>query len=111
MSVLDEHSGEIGRTVVYGASDDLIEIEGSLREEFYATSEVHDEGDLLAFSTGVVLRVRYDTDGIWRITPLMGRERCEHVIAPTDDEDHYSDRVYLAEPPKWVVHGTEWAKS
>lgn len=96
------------RTYVYGASDDLIEIEGELREEFYLQND--DEGDLLAFSTGVVLRVRYDDDGIWRVTPLAGSSRLEHVIAPTDDEDNYSDIVYLNETPEWVVHGINWVK-
>lgn len=98
-------------TRVYGASDDLIEIEGALREEFCATNEVHDEGDLLAFSTGVVLRVRYDSDGVWRLAPLVGASEVTVVPAPANDEDNYSDRVLLHEPPTWVVHGTEWAKA
>jgi len=38
---------------VYGASDDLIEIKGDIREEF---SRYDSEGDYLAFSDGTVLK-------------------------------------------------------
>lgn len=53
---------------VNGASDDLIEIGGAIREEF--TLQDDEGGDLLAFSNGVVLRIRYTDDGVWRIEPL-----------------------------------------
>jgi hypothetical protein len=98
------------QTVVYGASDDLIEIEGSIREEFYATEKVHDDGDLLAFSNGVVLRVRYDTDGVWRLSLVAGTG-VKIEQAPANDEDgNYSDTATL-EPVGWVVHGHEWARA
>lgn len=97
-------------TSVYGASDDLIEVEGGIREEFYLSSD-DDDGDILAFSTGVVLRIRYSRDGVWRISPLAGASRVEIRLAPADDEDNYSDVAVLLETPAWVVHGTGWAKS
>lgn len=93
---------------VYGASDDLIEIEGGIREEFnppYAD----DDGSLLGFSNGVLLRVVYDPDGFWRIRALAGGDQV--AITPgTDVEDDYSDRARILTPVTWVVHGTAWAK-
>ncbi len=91
---------------VYGASDDLIEVEGDIREEFPATGE----DDLLALSNGVVLHVTYTDHGIWRIAPLAGGSRVTIDFAPTDDEDNYTDRATITERVSWVVHGTGWAQ-
>ena len=90
-------------TIVYGASDDLIEIDGDISEEFSSYDEDGD-GALLAFSTGTVLRVKYDKNGVWRITPVVGPP-CTIVQAPEDDEDNYSDRATI-EGATWVVLGT-----
>jgi hypothetical protein len=54
---------------IYGASDDLIEVEGSIEEEFNVDS---DRPHHLAFPEGSVLKVVYDEDGIWRITRENG---------------------------------------
>jgi len=51
---------------VYGASDDLVVIEGDINEEFSFYSE-EEQSRFLAFSDGTLLTVRYDSDGIWRI--------------------------------------------
>ena len=50
---------------IYGASDDLIELEGAIRDEISPCNE--DEPTRLAFSDGTVLSVAYDADGCWRI--------------------------------------------
>lgn len=91
-------------TVVYGASDDLVEVEGPIREEFYAPSG---DGLVLAFSTGVVLRVAFSPDGFWRIAPLAGGDKVT-IVQATDVEDDYSDRATLHDEPTWVVSGAEW---
>lgn len=101
-----ENATVAAMTVVYGYSDDLIEIEGPLTEELSARD--HEDGDILAFSTGVVLRVRYDNDGVWRITPLSGADQVTIEQAPADDDDNYSDRATLAKTPAWVLRGTDW---
>ncbi|MGH7486840.1 MAG: hypothetical protein ACREMY_14750 [bacterium] len=88
---------------VYGASDDLIEVDGDISEEFYAIDS--DEGDLLAFSDGTVLKIAYSTSGVWRITPVVTIGHVSITQAPEDDEDNYSDRATLTGPVKWVVHG------
>lgn len=98
---------------VYGASDDLIEIEGDVDEEFYAIEFGHEnesEGGFLAFSDGTILRIVYD--GIWRITPIAkGSSDIKVDLAMEDDEDNYSDRATLSGKIKWVVLGSQKAHS
>jgi len=98
---------------VYGASDDLIEIEGDIREEFTAKRfgpNANHEGGLLAFSDGTVLEVLYAIEGVWRIRKLAsGRAAYSNDEDPGDDEARYSDRVTLigdAEDLRWCVFGT-----
>lgn len=96
---------------IYGASDDLIEIEGDISEEF----PYYDGGaNLLAFSDGTVLRAKYDSDGIWRFTSLFdGKARLVRIVQTYDDPDEgYSDQVYLYDeeletPIQWVVQGID----
>jgi hypothetical protein len=98
---------------VYGASDDLIEVEGDITEEFnhYETAE-DGEGCLLAFSDGTVLRIRYTKAGIWRITPVTnGTAGLAIDVAPEDDEDKYTDRATLTGEVRWVVLGVGCAQA
>jgi hypothetical protein len=85
---------------ISGASDDLIEIEGDIREEFYLQDD--DEGDLLAFSDGTVLRIAYS--GPWRITPVV-RGSAELTIQQVDEDDEGTDTATLSGEVRWVVHG------
>lgn len=91
---------------VYGASDDLIEVEGDISEEFGA----HHDSNYVAFSNGVVLRVAYDRDGFWRIAPVAGGSRVTIEFAD-DEETNYSDRATITEDVAWAVHGIEFAKA
>lgn len=95
-------------TTVYGASDDLIELEGDIYEEFYVLGE--EEENYLAFSNGTVLRVDYDKDGVWRIRPMTNLAAVTIDMAPADDESNYSDRATLHEPATWVVHGRAFVR-
>jgi len=95
---------------IYGASDDLIEIEGDIREEFYLKSD--EDGDFLAFSDGTILHIQYTNEGLWRITPIFkgkAKYKKEYEAVSGDDEE-YSDIVVLEEDIKWILHGSEWAK-
>jgi hypothetical protein len=93
---------------VYGASDDTIEVDGDICEEF--TYHDDDKGDLLAFSDGTLLRIRFDNAGVWRITPVIrGSATTTIEQAPEDDEVNYSDRATVSYAV-WVVHGIGWAK-
>lgn len=96
---------------IYGASDDLIEIEGGIREEF---SYVGDgDADLLAFSDGTILRVAYTAAGVWRISPVVrGTSELSIEQATEDDDPNYSDRATLSGAVvSWVVQGVAFAKA
>lgn len=97
----------MSEVMIYGASDDLIEVEGALVAEFNAFDE--DEGVYLAFSDGTMLRVVYDDGGVWRITPhVSGRASYFKVEAPGDDENNYSDRVTLTLAPHVTDEEFRW---
>ncbi len=52
---------------IYGASDDLVEVDGDIVEEFNPSG---DDPSYLGFSDGTILKIAYDNDGIWRIVPV-----------------------------------------
>jgi hypothetical protein len=100
---------------IYGASDDLIEVEGAISEEFSAAGS---EPSYLSFSDGTVLRVSYD--GLWHITAVERGASTGIRHTPAEDEDAdrredgssgYSDRVILSgDNLRSVVFGSEYAK-
>lgn len=99
---------------LYGSSDDLIEVEGDIEEEFYPFTDSPacggETGAVLGFSDGTVLRIVYSRAGVWRITPVVeqpGRLSIER--APEDDEDNYTDRATITGTIKWVVKGNDYA--
>lgn len=98
---------------IYGASDDLIEVEGDLREEFNPYSNDDAEPDYLAFSDGTVLSVVYAKDGCWRINRVVtGAAVYEKSEAEGSDTDNYSDRVTLTgDSLTWVVFGSRLVRA
>jgi hypothetical protein len=87
---------------VYGASDDLIEVEGDIGEEFnhYSTD---DKPCYLAFSDGTLFKVQY-LEGIWRIF-FVAKGRCNSRLEQCTSDDG-SDHAYLTgEKITWVVCG------
>jgi hypothetical protein len=91
---------------VYGASDDLIEVDGDISEEF--TYRDDNDDNLLAFSDGTILRIRFDAAGVWRITKVAGGP-VDIFQASEGDDSNYSDRATIR-GADWVVHGIGWAK-
>jgi hypothetical protein len=91
--------------LVYGSSDDLVEVEGDIREEFNCYDE-HD-GAVLVFSTGAVLRIVYDAFGMWRIKALLQGEGVS-VVGATDRDRDYSDKATVAGLVKWVIYTRTW---
>ena len=92
-----------GAVVVTGMSDDLIELDGAVSEEF----DIGNGGSgLVAFSNGVLLRVAFDDDGIWRITPLFGADK---VSVAQADADGRTDAATVAGPVRWAAHVQAWA--
>ena len=86
---------------VYGASDDLVEVEGDIVEEF---NSPYDSPIILVTSNGVVMRVVYDDEGIWRITVLKGHDKVK-LTQSAATEDDYSDRAVIEGDVEWVVGG------
>lgn len=94
---------------VSGASDDLIELEGDIRDEISPRNE--EDPVKLAFSDGTVLSVVYDKDGCWRVNRVAeGTAKMEKVEAAGADTDNYSDRVTLTGDIRWCVAGNYMAK-
>lgn len=88
-----------------GHSDDLIELDGDLYEEWPYGAAESDDGDFVAFSDGTVLRIWYGDAGVWRITPVVrGMALVGIEQAPEDDEENYSDTATLT-GALWAVHG------
>lgn len=91
---------------VYGASDDLIELDGDISEEF---GTCNSDGDYLAFSDGTLLKAIYDNDGIWRMNiiskGILFKEKIDgDVIKDENDIIIFNDGI------KWCVCGKYLAK-
>jgi hypothetical protein len=88
---------------IYGASDDLIEVEGDIREEFSAYCE-EDTKFLIALSDGTLLKMWYDEDGIWRIQHLYG-DPARFSKVDGDVIKDTVDRVTISGTIDWLVLG------
>jgi len=94
---------------IYGASDDLIEVEGDISEEF---NPGDDDASILALSDGTVLRVRYDGDGCWRVERMVtGSAAYTHESAEGPDTDRYSDVATLEGDIRWCVRGDKMVRA
>jgi len=91
----------MAETVIYGASDDLLELEGQLSEELNPSS---DEKNLLALSDGTLLEIWYDDDGIWRIRSLA-KGACQQNFLQGSVEDDTPDKLTLTGDLRWAVLG------
>ena len=87
---------------IYGASDDLIEMDGSLQGEWGVNCDTVNH---VALSDGSMLKITYDSEGIWRIDcckcgDAFGEIR---VCEPADDE--YSDVASFSDEIEWAIVG------
>lgn len=97
-------------TRIYGASDDLFEVEGDVTGEAGAYGadrrDSHGKGLIAFCSDGTILRVVYGDDalrGIWKLTVLERGSLLDRVDVCTDVyADPYSDVVHFAKGLKWV---------
>lgn len=95
------------RLEVYGASDDLIEVEGAVQEEFGGYSR-DDKEFLLVVSDGTVLGLKYGGEGVWNIRLVAtGKGSKVTVATAIDTGDDNTDRATIEaeDPIKWVVFG------
>lgn len=91
---------------VRGHSDDIIFVEGDIREEF---GRFDSDGDYLAFSDGTLLYAIYDNEGIWRFKVIFKGVLYDEKIEGNVEEDTF-DIVCLKDGIKWCVIGEELAK-
>ena len=102
----------MAKVKIYGCSDDLIEVEGDIREEFSKFETSLERPVLLGFSDGTVLKVYYGEDGIWHINKeISGTCTVTHEPARDPNGRDYSDEVTLeGQDIDWVVFGTAMAQ-
>ena len=94
---------------ITGASDDLIEVTGDIHAEFSPSEKGAAEGVIVAVSTGTLLRVRYDEDGIWRV--VVARNGADVIISKIEGNVELDtfDRVTLsAERIEWVAIASDF---
>ena len=101
-------------TKVYGASDDLIEIEGDYTGEYncYGTDD-SDKGVLLVFSDGTLLEVKYGKgdECIWAITLLKKGSLFDRIdLCEVESEEGHSDIAYFKPGIKFVYAAQDWEK-
>lgn len=92
-------------TYLYGYSDDLIELDGDLYEEFSPDESSWTD---VVFSNGVHAQVTYDDDGDWSIrvikNPLGLAELHLAGLELSQKYCSYSD-VLVVEDAEWAVVG------
>lgn len=67
---------------IYGSSDDLVEIEGDIQEEF----DSYDQPTYLLFNDGTQIKVEYDDEGMWSTSTIrVGMAQLGHQDAPERD--------------------------
>jgi len=93
----------IRRVTVTCASDDLIEIDGDIVDEYAADTRDEAAGHV-ALSDGTVLRVTYDADGIWRVSRVVAGS-ADYQHEPGDIEADTFDVATLTGCIRWVMHG------
>lgn len=95
---------------IYGASDDLLEVEGAISEEFGVYGEAKDDEPFyVAVSDGTLLEVRYD--GCWRLAQAKAGS-CAFSKTEGDPDGDYTDRITLTgDALSWVVVGTKLARA
>ncbi len=94
--------------ILYGSSDDLIELEGDIQEEFTLAAVEDDDTMIVGFSNGILVRIRYTSEGVWRITPIVGDVSI--VQAPEGDEENYTDRATIEGNIEWAVCAGQHAR-
>lgn len=74
---------------IYGASDDLIEVEGDVRDEFYVSEE---GGTVLVIGpNGEVVKVRCGLGDVWTATPQTVRGQVGIEQGPRPDGGEHGD--------------------
>jgi hypothetical protein len=102
-------------TIVFGASDDLVELEGDVSGEVgcYGNTETP-QGVLLMFSDGTVLAIKYNgrTPGCWSINLLEEGVRFKRIDRCDDENARpYSDVAHFHDGLKWCYEARrDWSR-
>jgi hypothetical protein len=96
---------------IWGASDDLLEVDGDVYEEFSVYGTASDEPLFVAVSDGSLWKVTYDDDGCWRVASVVvGANKHTRIEADgVEAEDRadgtcgYSDVVTIQGDVAWVA--------
>ena len=94
---------------LYGASDDLIEIEGSMGHEIYYDEKLNE--NFLLFSTGHLVSIRYNNHGLWKIIAYNKKEDSNYLQFATEDTTkpdkpyypEYSDVLQINCNPEYIA--------
>ena len=87
---------------IYGASDDLLELEGDISEEIGVDCN---EVFYIGISDGTLLRVEYDDYAIWRIDRVRkGFNNFEKVLG--DPEEDTNDIATIHGELSWILIGS-----
>jgi hypothetical protein len=89
---------------VYGSSDDLIEIEGDIYDEYCVNFDSDNDEVILALSNGIALAIKYNDCGLWKISQIAGNPsdvKFTH-IATDPDSDAYSDVAEISKDVEWI---------
>lgn len=88
---------------MYGASDDLIELEGDIDEEIGAFDVVRK----FVMSEGTSGTIEYTEDGVWRINILKTGSAVVVIDHPTNEEieedTNYTDKALVSGKIEWIV--------
>ena len=90
---------------VYGHSDDLIEVEGDIDEEFCPNLYDPENYSFITVSDGSVWKIRYEDDGIWRIFSVVPGSSPFFIEQGAESDGDYSDARVLSDRVDWIVCG------
>lgn len=96
-------------TYIYGASDDLLEIEGDVFNDEFG---IYGEDNVTVEYPGGSITVTYDNDGMWRLGATGDTSTITHTPARGEDaprDEHgrpgHSDVITIDPDPEWLrVH-------
>ncbi len=102
------------KTKIYGASDDLIEMEGAISDEANAYLKTNERINF-SVSDGTRGKIENDSEGIWRFEIIStGNKFISKILAVGEDTKHigeatgcssYSDVILLNEGIEWIKIG------
>ncbi len=97
----------MAKITITGYSDDNIEIDGDISEEWPFYAKKGDDSRLIAVSDGTLLRINYDDDGIWRIDPIIYGSAAFSKVDGSVTDDTF-DVVTLEGNILWVALATNY---